>query len=130
MTVMLSEVVVDWLKHAFITKFNHIRPTVYERYMDVLCRDLASGSAVGRKRAVKVPALLKAHLWHKLMLHLSAHVCRPVAACCPPTRLRSHTNGCPERPSWRTECASALCSIGPIVCDIRKSDTGHVVVRR
>ncbi|CAO1630419.1 unnamed protein product [Parajaminaea phylloscopi] len=38
--VLLSECVVDWLKHAFITKFNHIRPTVYGRFMDVLCRDL------------------------------------------------------------------------------------------
>ncbi|CAE7225949.1 unnamed protein product [Rhizoctonia solani] len=45
LTVLLSELVVDWLKHAFITKFNHIRPSVYERYTDVLCRDLlASGS--------------------------------------------------------------------------------------
>ena len=47
-TVLLSEVAVDWLKHAFITKFNHIRPSVYQRYMDVLCLDLASGSAMGR----------------------------------------------------------------------------------
>ena len=47
LTVILSEMLVDWLKHAFITKFNHIRPSVYERYTDVLCRDLASGSAVG-----------------------------------------------------------------------------------
>lgn len=52
-TVMLSEVAVDWLKHAFITKFNHIRPSVYERYMDVLCLDLASGSAIGRYGARK-----------------------------------------------------------------------------
>lgn len=54
MTVLLSELIVDWLKHAFITKFNHIRPSVYERYTDVLCRDLASGSAVGRRGARKV----------------------------------------------------------------------------
>ncbi|KAG8213841.1 DUF747-domain-containing protein [Butyriboletus roseoflavus] len=47
-TVLVSEMMVDWLKHAFITKFNHIRPSVYERYIDVLCRDLASGSVVGR----------------------------------------------------------------------------------
>lgn len=40
LTVLLSEVAVDWLKHAFITKFNHIRPSVYQRYTDVLCRDL------------------------------------------------------------------------------------------
>lgn len=54
LTVMTSEMVVDWLKHAFITKFNHIRPSVYERYVDVLCRDLASMSAVGRRGARKV----------------------------------------------------------------------------
>ncbi|KAJ3535704.1 hypothetical protein NM688_g6938 [Phlebia brevispora] len=53
LTVMISEMLVDWLKHAFITKFNHIRPSVYERYTDVLCRDLASGSAVGRREARK-----------------------------------------------------------------------------
>ncbi|KAF8514240.1 eukaryotic membrane protein family-domain-containing protein [Hysterangium stoloniferum] len=53
MTVLMSEYLVDWLKHAFITKFNHIRPSVYERYTDVLCRDLTSGSAVGRRGARK-----------------------------------------------------------------------------
>ncbi|EPS97232.1 hypothetical protein FOMPIDRAFT_1129043 [Fomitopsis schrenkii] len=53
LSVMTSEMIVDWLKHAFITKFNHIRPSVYERYTDVLCRDLASGSAVGRRGARK-----------------------------------------------------------------------------
>ncbi|OCH93090.1 DUF747-domain-containing protein [Obba rivulosa] len=53
LAVMASETLVDWLKHAFITKFNHIRPSVYERYTDVLCRDLASGSAVGRRGARK-----------------------------------------------------------------------------
>lgn len=54
MTILLSEIIVDWLKHAFITKFNHIRPSVYERYIDVLCRDLSSGSAAGRKGVRKV----------------------------------------------------------------------------
>ncbi|KIP06627.1 hypothetical protein PHLGIDRAFT_106799 [Phlebiopsis gigantea 11061_1 CR5-6] len=52
-TVMISEMLVDWLKHAFITKFNHIRPSVYERYTDVLCRDLASASGVSRRGARK-----------------------------------------------------------------------------
>jgi hypothetical protein len=55
--VMVSETLVDWLKHAFITKFNHIRPSVYERYQDVLCRDLANGSVVGRHAARKVASL-------------------------------------------------------------------------
>lgn len=41
--VLASEMLVDWLKHAFITKFNHIRPTVYGKYMDILCQDMAVG---------------------------------------------------------------------------------------
>ncbi|KDR75015.1 hypothetical protein GALMADRAFT_140571 [Galerina marginata CBS 339.88] len=48
LSVMISEMLVDWLKHAFITKFNHIRPSVYERYIDVLCRDLVSMTSLGR----------------------------------------------------------------------------------
>jgi hypothetical protein len=38
------EMLVDWLKHAFITKFNHIRPTVYRRYAEILSRDLVVGA--------------------------------------------------------------------------------------
>ncbi|KAG8901968.1 hypothetical protein FRB99_004986 [Tulasnella sp. 403] len=53
LTVLASELMVDWLKHAFITKFNHIRPSVYERYIDVLCRDLTTGSWYGKRRPVR-----------------------------------------------------------------------------
>lgn len=49
--VLASECLVDWLKHAFITKFNHIRPSVYGRFMDVLCRDLTiAGGAISSRR--------------------------------------------------------------------------------
>ncbi|GAA5875756.1 hypothetical protein JCM3774_006448 [Rhodotorula dairenensis] len=43
--VLLSECLVDWLKHAFITKFNHLRPGVYGRFIDVLCKDLVAGGS-------------------------------------------------------------------------------------
>ncbi|GBB91665.1 hypothetical protein RclHR1_19000003 [Rhizophagus clarus] len=42
--VLLSELLVDWLKHAFITKFNHIRTSIYDRYIDLLSRDLVIGN--------------------------------------------------------------------------------------
>ncbi|CAG8538909.1 3330_t:CDS:1 [Funneliformis caledonium] len=42
--VLMSELLVDWLKHAFITKFNHIRTSVYDRYIDMLSRDLIIGN--------------------------------------------------------------------------------------
>ncbi|RMZ92399.1 hypothetical protein DV736_g375, partial [Chaetothyriales sp. CBS 134916] len=37
--VMGSEMLVDWLKHAYINKFNNTRPTIYDRFMDVLAKD-------------------------------------------------------------------------------------------
>ncbi|KAI9228457.1 MAG: eukaryotic membrane protein family-domain-containing protein [Piptocephalis tieghemiana] len=40
LAVIACEIFVDWLKHAFITKFNHIRPTVYGRFADILATDL------------------------------------------------------------------------------------------
>jgi uncharacterized membrane protein len=36
-----SEMFVDYLKHTFITKFNQIKPSVYNKYRDSLCKDFA-----------------------------------------------------------------------------------------
>jgi hypothetical protein len=40
--VLGSEMVVDWLKHAYITKFNQTKPAVYSKYFDVLAKDYYS----------------------------------------------------------------------------------------
>lgn len=37
--VLGSEMFVDWLKHAYINKFNNYRPNLYGRYLDVLAKD-------------------------------------------------------------------------------------------
>lgn len=39
LVVLGSEMFVDWLKHAYISKFNNYRPTLYRRYLDVLAKD-------------------------------------------------------------------------------------------
>jgi hypothetical protein len=39
--VVGSEVAVDWIKHAYIVKFNNIRPKVYRKFLDVLALDYA-----------------------------------------------------------------------------------------
>jgi len=33
---------VDWLKHAYITKFNQYKPEVYSKFFDVLAKDYYS----------------------------------------------------------------------------------------
>ncbi|KAI8089470.1 eukaryotic membrane protein family-domain-containing protein [Halteromyces radiatus] len=55
--VIASELMVDWIKHAFITKFNQIRPSIYSKYIDVLCKDLVVGSP-GRLTAGKKNAFI------------------------------------------------------------------------
>lgn len=44
--VLGSEMLVDWLKHAYINKFNSIKPDIYERFLDVLAKDYYSNAFV------------------------------------------------------------------------------------
>lgn len=37
--VLGSEMLVDWIKHAYISKFNRVQPAVYQRYLDILAKD-------------------------------------------------------------------------------------------
>lgn len=60
--VLASEMVVDWMKHAFIAKFNHVRASVYGRFTDVLAKDVLLAGTIGsssgkRKRKRKVSRL-------------------------------------------------------------------------
>ena len=40
--VLGSEMLVDWFKHAYITKFNNVKPNIYGRFLDVLAKDYYS----------------------------------------------------------------------------------------
>ncbi|KAF2468498.1 DUF747-domain-containing protein [Lindgomyces ingoldianus] len=42
--VLGSEMLVDWLKHAYITKFNQTKPEVYDKFLDVLAKDYYSNA--------------------------------------------------------------------------------------
>ncbi|KAJ9122764.1 hypothetical protein QFC24_004194 [Naganishia onofrii] len=59
--VILSEMAVDWLKHAFITKFNHIRSSVYDRYLDVLCKDVVLAGRTRQSVSTKTRNILTDH---------------------------------------------------------------------
>ncbi|KAL3479975.1 eukaryotic membrane protein family-domain-containing protein [Aspergillus californicus] len=39
LVVLGSEMIVDWLKHAYINKFNNTRPAIYGRFLDILAKD-------------------------------------------------------------------------------------------
>ncbi|KAK4119056.1 DUF747-domain-containing protein [Parathielavia appendiculata] len=44
--VIGSEMIVDWIKHAYINKFNNIKPTFYGRILDILCKDYYTNAFV------------------------------------------------------------------------------------
>ena len=44
--VLGSEMLVDWLKHAYITKFNNTKPAIYGRFLDVLAKDYYSNVTI------------------------------------------------------------------------------------
>lgn len=37
--VIGSEMLVDWIKHAYINKFNNVKPIIYQRMLDIFCKD-------------------------------------------------------------------------------------------
>lgn len=108
--VIISEMGVDWLKHAFITKFNHVRATVYERFTDVLAKDvLAAGSlSAGRKsRTQRVNTMSFQELRAD---EAEPDPARSVSACGTSTGFCLNSAGCPriarQRPGDRNACHS------------------------
>ncbi|KAJ2746992.1 hypothetical protein GGI20_000888 [Coemansia sp. BCRC 34301] len=50
--VLGTEILIDWIKHAFITKLNWIRPEIYSHYIDILSCDLACSKAGVRAKGI------------------------------------------------------------------------------
>ncbi|TVY47879.1 Endoplasmic reticulum membrane protein [Lachnellula occidentalis] len=46
--VLGSEMLVDWVKHAYISKFNRVKPALYQKYLDVLAKDYYSNAFVNQ----------------------------------------------------------------------------------
>ncbi|KAI0973341.1 DUF747-domain-containing protein [Xylaria arbuscula] len=53
------EMCVDWIKHAYINKFNNVKPTIYRRMLDILCKDYYTNafSAPSLTRRLGLPLL-------------------------------------------------------------------------
>ncbi|KAJ2617883.1 hypothetical protein H4S08_000118 [Coemansia sp. RSA 1365] len=50
--VLGTELLIDWIKHAFVTKLNWIRPEIYSYYIDILSRDMACSRSGARTRVL------------------------------------------------------------------------------
>lgn len=50
--VLGSEMLIDWLKHAYINKFNNTKPIIYSRFLDILAKDYYT-NAFGEQNLTK-----------------------------------------------------------------------------
>lgn len=68
--VVGSEVCVDWLKHAYIAKFNNIRPRVYRKFLDVLVYDYSDNSFSDQimTKRIGIPIIPLASVFLRMLL--------------------------------------------------------------
>jgi hypothetical protein len=60
LVVLGIEMLVDWLKHAYVTKFNDTQPAIYSRFLDLLAKDYytqAFGDRHDLTRRIGLPVL-------------------------------------------------------------------------
>lgn len=57
--VYLCEVIVDWIKHAFVTKFNRITHRVYQQFSLVICNDIVQAKKHSVVRSIGGSAVAK-----------------------------------------------------------------------
>ena len=70
--VMIVEFLVDWIKHAFITRFNEVPAEVYKNYTIFLAYDLAQTKQKHVSLTNKVQLFEKAtKIWSYLPLDLT-----------------------------------------------------------
>ncbi|KAK9457786.1 eukaryotic membrane protein family-domain-containing protein [Dipodascopsis uninucleata] len=91
MVVLGSEVCVDWLKHSYIAKFNKLRPKVYDRFIDVFCKDHLHFAFSGQQYMTKrigVPLLPLACV----LVKSTSQICAMLIASSPliPTKTLAH----------------------------------------
>jgi Eukaryotic membrane protein family len=103
--VLGSETLVDWIKHAYVDKFNDTRPTIYARFLDVLASDYYA-HALGDQNLTKrigLPTLPLACLFVRTTIQtyhmfLATHLPLPLPS--PATSLvNAHTSDGPETKS-------------------------------
>lgn len=54
LVVLGSEILVDWAKHCFVTKFNNIKPIIYRNFLDILARDYYSNAFVDQNLTKRI----------------------------------------------------------------------------
>ncbi|KAI1772174.1 DUF747-domain-containing protein [Hypoxylon cercidicola] len=102
LVVIGIEMMVDWIKHAYINKFNNVKPTLYGRMLDILCRDYYTNafSAPSLTRRLGLPLLPLSCLFVRASVQvyhmfLSTHIHPPIPTSTTELSVESSTPSSP-----------------------------------
>ncbi|PPJ49552.1 hypothetical protein CBER1_01869 [Cercospora berteroae] len=96
--VLGSEALVDWCKHAYISKFNNVKPNIYGRFLDVLAKDYYSHAFVDQNltKRLGLPIIPLSCLFIRSMVQtyhmfLATHMPPPIPASATSLSLEAET---------------------------------------
>lgn len=102
LVVIGIEMLVDWIKHAYINKFNNVKPTLYGRMLDILCKDYYTNafSAPSLTRRLGLPLLPLSCLFIRASVQvyhmfLSTHIHPPMPTSTTELSVESSTPSSP-----------------------------------
>ncbi|KAI0851213.1 DUF747-domain-containing protein [Daldinia vernicosa] len=102
LVVIGIEMMVDWTKHAFINKFNNVKPTLYSRMLDILCKDYYTNafSAPSLTRRLGLPLLPLSCLFIRASIQvyhmfLATHINPPIPTSTTELSVESSTPSSP-----------------------------------
>ncbi|KAI1472779.1 DUF747-domain-containing protein [Daldinia caldariorum] len=102
LVVIGIEMMVDWTKHAFINKFNNVKPTLYSRMLDILCKDYYTNafSAPSLTRRLGLPLLPLSCLFIRASIQvyhmfLATHISPPIPTSTTELSVESSTPSSP-----------------------------------
>lgn len=97
--VLGSEALVDWCKHAYISKFNNVKPNIYGRFLDVLAKDYYSHAFVDQNltKRLGLPIIPLSCLFIRAMVQtyhmfLATHMPAPIPSSATSISLDSEMN--------------------------------------
>ena len=68
--ILVTEIVVDIMKHAFVGKFQNLKPGVYSEYLKDMCEKTVASSSINGYRIVKFNPLVPASILLRIVIPL------------------------------------------------------------
>ncbi|KAJ2901528.1 uncharacterized protein MKZ38_001713 [Zalerion maritima] len=107
--VIGSEMLVDWIKHVYVAKFNNVRPGLYARMLDILTKDYYSNAFVTTSTLmnrlglplIPLSCLFIRASFQTYHMFLATHLAPPISPTSTQTSLETLEEATPSSPAMK-----------------------------